>query len=67
MENAVDTLGKKLDVADVLENERTAHESILCGTKKRFTEEQLLVGLDYDPVYCALLTLPTAVEWDNVG
>jgi hypothetical protein len=67
MENAVNTLGKTLDVTDVLENERTAHESVLCGTKKRFTEEQLLAGLDHDPVYCALLASPTAKEWDNVG
>lgn len=66
MENAVNTLGKTLDVTDVSENERTAHESILYGTKKRFTEEQLLAGLDHYPVYCALLALPTAKEWDNV-
>lgn len=67
MENAVNTLGKTSEVADVLENERTAHESILYGTKKRFTEEQLLAGLDHYPVYCALLASPTAKEWDNVG
>ncbi|MBY0417675.1 hypothetical protein [Rheinheimera sp. MM224] len=61
----MNTLGKTSDVAEALENERTAHESILCGTKKRFTEDQLLAGLDHAPFYCALLASPTAKEWGN--
>lgn len=63
---AVNSLEKTSDVTDVLKNESTAHGSIICGTKMRFTEEQLLAGLDHDPVYCALLASPTTKEWDNV-